>query len=475
MSALTFSEELELVHQCGSQRNLTSAQAAHALFAAGFADLATCTKLVDLAAAKRRRTNSSKSNAIASEDAADWTLSRLIACARSCKSIRDAGTRPPLLLGVPGGAKYVGGLDEHYEGTVTAQHKAQYAMLSSALISSTLVAPLERAKTLMMVHPLVSNAAANAGAPTSYNSLWNTLQHIRSTESTKALWRGNMASVAESWIRAMAYSSAYFFLRRRVVNHEIDTGVPLTIRDALAVGAGTSILGSIASYPFQVVRSRMHVYDAQRFPSLSQSLVRIGVHEGFGGLFRGFAVSSLGLGLYIGLDTLIHRSLLSTPVPSFAQSSNQAAPTFAAQQRLDLVTGLPLVGNASALSYAFAGALGTLSVQTGTIFFSHIDPCICIVHSLVFMFVASALFPLNVIRRRLQIQDRLPAVYKSGVDCFDQILYKEGVRGFFRGYSAHVACAVPLWTAAYVMFSMQSDVLDEQNRLIDAYFGTQKK
>lgn len=82
---------------------------------------------------------------------------------------------------------------------------------------------------------------------------------------------------------------------------------------------------------------------------------------------------------------------------------------------------------------------------------------------------------MNVIRRRLQIQDRLPAVYKSGVDCFDQILFKEGVRGFFRGYSAHVACALPLWTAAHFLFTYQSDVIDEQNRLIDAYFGTLKK
>ncbi len=44
----------------------------------------------------------------------------------------------------------MGGLDESYRGTITAQNKFQYALFA-ALSLRVLTAPLERVKTLMMV------------------------------------------------------------------------------------------------------------------------------------------------------------------------------------------------------------------------------------------------------------------------------------------------------------------------------------
>jgi hypothetical protein len=44
----------------------------------------------------------------------------------------------------------MGGLDDSYRGTITAQHKFQYALFA-ALSLRVLTAPLERVKTFMMV------------------------------------------------------------------------------------------------------------------------------------------------------------------------------------------------------------------------------------------------------------------------------------------------------------------------------------
>lgn len=390
MSSLSFAEEVELAYQCGDpSRALSSSEAVRVLSAAAFADHATCERLVALASRRRRESSEDASN----HTDADWTFARLVTCARSCKSIRDAGVRPPLLLGVPGATKFFGGLDEFYHGTVTAQHKTQYATMTAAVLGTTLIAPLERAKTLMMVHPRVSSSAVAAGAPAQFNSLAATLRFMRASDASwRVMWRGNTASVIEGVARAAAYSTAYFYMRRRLNEAEAEGGVPLTTRDALVAGAATAALGAVASYPFQVVRSRMHVYDAQRFPSLSQSLVRIGVHEGFGGLFRGFGVSALGVCAYIGLDAVLQRSLLGARIPDAAlgganalpptavdtaSSSLSSSPTFGSRQRLDLVTGVPLAGSASALALAVAGAIGTLSIQTGALTCFLFDTILC--------------------------------------------------------------------------------------------------
>jgi hypothetical protein len=53
-------------------------------------------------------------------------------------------------LHAPGATKYMGGLDDSYRGTITAQHKFQYALFA-ALSLRVLTAPLERVKTFMMV------------------------------------------------------------------------------------------------------------------------------------------------------------------------------------------------------------------------------------------------------------------------------------------------------------------------------------
>ena len=164
----------------------------------------------------------------------------------------------------------------------------------------------------------------------------------------------------------------------------------------------------------QVVRSRMHVHEPARFPSLSQSLVRTAVHEGYPGLYRGFAVSMVGTAAYFALDAVLHRALLrATPpdavatasvsisasasasgastapfppsiasaasLPSGSSASSASSSTsssaassasiaippwsFAQQQRIDLITGTPLAGNASAATLALAGGIGTMAIQ----------------------------------------------------------------------------------------------------------------
>lgn len=50
-----------------------------------------------------------------------------------------------------GGLKHFGALNEHYEGTVSAREKVLYGGIVTALATRTLLSPLERIKTYMMV------------------------------------------------------------------------------------------------------------------------------------------------------------------------------------------------------------------------------------------------------------------------------------------------------------------------------------
>ncbi len=240
-----------------------------------------------------------------------------------------------------------------------------------------------------------------------------------------------MPNLCEGAIRLGLYGYGYFHLRKRAVSDAPET--VLSYHDAFFMGGLVATTAAIASYPFQLVRSRMHVHPVDVFPSMSQSLVRTLFKEDLKGLYRGLSVSLLGTVLYVLGDTWYQRSMRNavdeltpllppalprTPTPTPTSATRASEPndsastshrsTFASlthavagatsvditalrsdQQRLAVMQGTPMLHTPAAWHWAAVGALGT-----------------GVLHGLI--------YPLNVIRRRMQIQDRTDAsVYRS--------------------------------------------------------------
>ena len=106
----------------------------------------------------------------------------------------------------------------------------------------------------VQVHPYI--AASSPALPT-YNSLGATLQHLRHQDGWRGLWRGHVPNLADGFLRAGMCGLGYFYLRQRT--QAAQPAEPLTYHDAFFLGAFVSAVTAAASYPIQVVRTRMHV------------------------------------------------------------------------------------------------------------------------------------------------------------------------------------------------------------------------
>lgn len=77
-------------------------------------------------------------------------------------------------------------------------------------------------------------------------------------------------------------------------------------------------------------------------------------------------------------------------------------------------------------------------------------------------FGASAVYPLNVLRTRLQSQGTVqhPKTYTGIVDVTRQTLKGEGLRGLFRGLTPNLLKVVPAVSITYVVYDKSKKMLD---------------
>jgi solute carrier family 25 phosphate transporter 23/24/25/41 len=77
-------------------------------------------------------------------------------------------------------------------------------------------------------------------------------------------------------------------------------------------------------------------------------------------------------------------------------------------------------------------------------------------------FSASAVYPLNLIRARLQMQGTVlhPSTYTGVVDVFQQTVRNEGVRGLFKGLLPNLLKVAPAVSISYVVYENAKKALD---------------
>lgn len=79
-------------------------------------------------------------------------------------------------------------------------------------------------------------------------------------------------------------------------------------------------------------------------------------------------------------------------------------------------------------------------------------------------FAATVCFPLDTIRRRMQMKGQ---VYKGQFDAFYQIYTKEGMKGFFRGWGANTLKVVPQNSIRFVSYELMKQLFGVQKKKTD--------
>jgi len=259
---------------------------------------------------------------------------------------------------------------------------------TSSAITKTVCAPIERVKLIMQTQ---QNNPQLEGRR--YTSMTDCFVRLPKEEGFAAFWRGNWANVVR-YFPTQAFNFAFKDAYQKLFNPYNQKTDPFkwALGNILAGGmAGSSSM--VLVYPLDFARTRLGVdmgkSEAERqFKGLSDCMMKIVKTDGVSGLYRGFAVSVLGI--------FVYRALY-----------------FGAYD-----TGKELVlkgdlKNNIIVKFFFAQFVVTVSETIS--------------------------YPLDTVRRRMMMQSgKANKEYSSAWDCWNKMIAKEGFKSFFHGNTSNI-------------------------------------
>ena len=360
-------------------------------------------------------------------------------------------------------------MDESKASYFSENQRNMIAGGMGGVVGKTVTAPLSRLTILYQVTPLLKashipgivkgtlNPEERSGG--AFRSLFGEAKHVARTEGITAFWKGNWTSVLHrfpySAINFASYSSA-----KRVMEQ---AGYSESGLSRFVCGAYAGAMACAAAYPLDLVRTRLTIQSTK--PTLSSKtslgpltpvkrsskiltvMSNILAKEGPVGLYRGLSVSlavavpnlAIGFSTY---DTVKEYFLLTETTGYFRTEPNE--------HRSHPRT-LNWVGAMS------SGAIGG------------------IIASLV-------IFPLDVIRRRMQvvgilrpppvssvprsvhspIEVLLPKVQPRAFNMFKEIVANEGFRGMYRGILPELLKVIPMVSVTFSVYEFSLKLMNPQ-------------
>jgi len=267
-----------------------------------------------------------------------------------------------------------------------------------------------------------------SGAKAKYRSLPQTAAAIFREEGAAAFWKGHLPAQALSITYGVAQFASFEALTRTVAatkqkvhseSEEVSSG------SHAACGAAAGVCGTLASYPFDVVRTRLVAQGKERVYrgtiDAASTLLRT---EGPRGLFRGIVPTFWTIAPYSGLQFGFY---------SF----------FSKLLRLDRKADSSGGGGfAFSLTSIISGGLAGLCAKV-------------------------AVYPFDTTKKRLQVAGfeagrrdmGRTGAYNGMVHCLSEIVRWEGLRGLFKGLSPGLIKAVATTSINFWLYELCTDAL----------------
>ena len=261
---------------------------------------------------------------------------------------------------------------------------------TSAAVSKTLVAPIERVKLLLQVQ----DANKNIPADKRYKGIGDCFSRVMKEQGVGALWRGNLANVIRYFpTQAINFASKDFF-KNTFCPYNPKTQPGMFFLGNMASGGAAGATSLCVVYPLDFARTRLAADVGsgkdREFNGMMDCIIKIAKKDGPIGLYQGFGISVIGIIAY-----------RATYFGSFDTGKV-------------LLFEDPKKANFFAM-WAFAQVV---TVGAG---------------------IAS--YPLDTVRRRLMMtsgKTGADKMYNGTMDCFRKIYQQEGGRAFFKGCLSNV-------------------------------------
>lgn len=302
------------------------------------------------------------------------------------------------------------------DNSVTEERKPYDALVKTFIAggtagccAKTTVAPLDRVKILMQGH---NQHYKHLGVVSS-------LRGVTEKEGFVGLYKGNLAQM----LRIFPYAAIQFMTYEQYkkmlqsVTHHVHPHVVNLLSGSLA---GLSAV--FATYPLDVVRARLafQVTGEHIYFGVIDTFRTIGIEEGRKGFFRGIIPSLLGMAPYAGLSFYTFETLKAFCLSTFPSTLGRPCPKNTG--------GLVLFTPAKLVCGGLAGAVAQTLV-----------------------------YPLDVIRRKIQLASMLPEPHKyHGKRWWTilKIVYQDhGIRnGLFRGLTINYLRVMPMTAVSFTVY-----------------------
>ncbi|CAO2209037.1 unnamed protein product [Urochloa humidicola] len=310
-----------------------------------------------------------------------------------------------------GGGRAAVGRRQEQRHIGTAAHLASGGFAGA--VSKTCTAPLARLTILFQVAGMHADVAA-----LKKYSLWHEASRIVREEGFRAFWKGNLVTI----VHRLPYSAISFYSYDHYKN--LLQMVPGLDRDSNNVGVVRLLGGGLAgitsasiTYPLDVVRTRLATQKTTRYyKGIFHAVSTICRDEGVKGLYKGLGATLLGVGPSIAISFSVYESLRSH---------------WQMERPHDSIAVVSL----------FSGSLSGIASSTAT-------------------------FPLDLVKRRMQLQGAAgtASAHKSTITAtIRDIFQKEGPRGFYRGIAPEYLKVVPSVGIAFMTYETLKSLLSSMD------------
>jgi solute carrier family 25 (adenine nucleotide translocator) protein 4/5/6/31 len=259
---------------------------------------------------------------------------------------------------------------------------------TAGAISKTVMAPVERVKLLMQTQH--SNPRVISGEVKPYANIGDCFRRVYADQGIWAFWRGNLVNClryAPQQGSALAFNDAINALFPKYNGRE-DFWKSLGVK--LFSGGLAGAVANTLAYPFDFARTRLASDMAKgkgQFNGIMDCINTTVKNQGIRGLYTGWSVTVMGAFVYRAGQLGLFKQI---------QDLN------------------PYVDD--------KGVIGAVSSFVS----------VTLARSAIMPFN----YPFDTVRRRMMLQSEKPVAertYKGSVDCFKQILAKEGMKGMYKG------------------------------------------
>jgi len=256
----------------------------------------------------------------------------------------------------------------------------------AAGVSKTAAAPIERIKLLVQNQ---DEMIKQGRLDKPYSGVLDCLRRVLATEGVYPLWRGNLANVLR-YFPTQALNFAFKDSIKAIFATPKDASQQRKFMTNIASGGAAGTLSLMFVYSLDYARTRL-ANDAKgkggerQFNGLIDVYVKTLKSDGIQGLYRGFAISAVGIFIYRGM----YFGLFDTLKPLIVGKDGSVAASFL-------------------LGWAVTVTAGLMS------------------------------YPIDTVRRRMMMTSGGGVKYSGSLDCFAKVVKNEGFMSLMKGAGANI-------------------------------------